>query len=640
MMIRKHPVTFSLIAVNVAVFAFFAITQQSLLFSTYEDYLAILWAGANYNPLTLTDEPWRLFTSMFLHGNIVHLGINMYGLFSIGRDIEEDDNSLQFFLVYMIAGVIGGLASLSFNVFSASVGASGAIFGLYGYQIVSALILHRRNKDAVITIIIHFVVFAGINTIVALAVNQGSFGFIIDTAAHLGGLAAGVALALWHGSKIAFTSPALGLILLVSFASHYFLPKDQVSYYRAYRAVINAEDHQNKLYQANLSDHQIADSLKRTLSEWDSARLQLEGLPYVNPDLRNDTSVLKQYSTLRKEMTQFIILQVEKESYVYLDSQEIVGIKMNALPGPKYHPILKDRRARSPVPEEPEEAPAGYQQVRVFYDSNWRETSEDRAAYYREGVRDSLLRWQGKVKDYYRDGTIQMKGAYKDGMSHGVFLYYSHEGKYESAGKYDEENPVGKWEEYHPNGKLHRETDFRGISFIRNVYDTAGRLQVVYGEGTEVNYHPNGVIAETGKIYRGRKEGVWKGYHPNGKQYFEEFYRDNILIRGMSIDVTGARHIYDQSSFYPAPQIGMKAYEKYLADNLRREGLPFREGQVKLLFSVDKDGTLHDFVVLKSVCIPCDQEAIRLVKEGPPWRPALSRGHVKETGKGIVEVNF
>lgn len=634
MIARNYPVTFLLLLANILVFAFFAVMQQTLMFSTEEDFYAVFIAGANFNPFTLGGQSWRLFSSMFLHGNILHLAMNMYGLYMIGKAIEEDEDSLHLFLIYMIAGVAGGLASISFNLFARSVGASGAIFGLYGYHIVTTLIRHRHNQDAVTSIVINFLIFAAVNTGIALSVNQGSYGFTIDIAAHIGGMIAGLLLALWRGAGY-FSSPTLGLVLLLTFAAHYLLPKDQLVYYRAYQNVIKAERDENELFNSKLSDRQIADSLESNLQQWDSVRNQLSALAYVNPELQHDTLVLRNYAALRKEMAHFIVLQVQKESYVYLDSQEIVGSKLDSLPRLQHFLSFRPGNV-APPPEEP--SPSVFERVTVFYDSNWRETSEMYAAYFRSGMRDSLGRWQGKVRDYFRDGKIQMRGAYKDGMSHGVFLYYSHEGKYESAGRYDEENPVGKWEEFHKNGKLKREIDFRDRVFIRNVYDTSGIPQVLNGNGTEISYHPNGVVAERGEVHGGRKEGIWKGYHPDGKPYFEEYFRDNQLVKGMSIDASGARHIYDESSFFPYPQAGMEAYQKYLAENLRADGLPYKEGEVKLLFSVDPDGSVHDFVVMKSLCKECDEEAIRLVKEGPPWRPALTHGHLKIHAKEILRV--
>src|SRR6188768_4500154 len=114
-MLKKEPiVTFILVGVNVIVFAWLAIQQQSLMMNKNVDVLAILSAGANLNPLTLGGEPWRIFTSMFLHYGIIHLAVNMYGLYSLGRILEPPLGAPRFLLVYFLCGTAAGLASLIF----------------------------------------------------------------------------------------------------------------------------------------------------------------------------------------------------------------------------------------------------------------------------------------------------------------------------------------------------------------------------------------------------------------------------------------------------------------------------------------------------------------------------------------------
>ena len=92
--------------------------------------------GGNFAPFTLDKEGYRLFSSMFLHGNIFHLVMNAYSLFFLGCLIEKEFGKLRFLDLYFISGILAGLSSLVFNLFVVSVGASGAIFGLYGYFII------------------------------------------------------------------------------------------------------------------------------------------------------------------------------------------------------------------------------------------------------------------------------------------------------------------------------------------------------------------------------------------------------------------------------------------------------------------------------------------------------------------------
>lgn len=80
-------------------------------------------------------EVWRLITAMFLHGDILHLFSNMFGLLLFGATIEnnKDISKIQFLLIYFLSGLIGNLFSLFLLPLNTiSLGASGAIFGLIG----------------------------------------------------------------------------------------------------------------------------------------------------------------------------------------------------------------------------------------------------------------------------------------------------------------------------------------------------------------------------------------------------------------------------------------------------------------------------------------------------------------------------
>lgn len=86
---------------------------------------------ANYYLYVKEGEFYRLFTSMFVHVNIIHLVFNMYALFMIGPLIEKYYGKLKFLLIYIGSGIVGSLFSVVLTN-NASVGASGAIFGLFG----------------------------------------------------------------------------------------------------------------------------------------------------------------------------------------------------------------------------------------------------------------------------------------------------------------------------------------------------------------------------------------------------------------------------------------------------------------------------------------------------------------------------
>ena len=184
---RLAPLTTVLLAVVVAVQVF---VQLAMIL---DDGWELVRLGANFSAAVRAGQYWRLVSSMFLHGNWLHLIFNGYALYVLGRLVEQIFGSLRFFPIYLLAGVSGSLASALATTDShrLSVGASGAIFGLIGAALVALRVLRgfvpegwRRQL--------------GINllVIVALQLYIGFSVSVIDNAAHIGGLVGGALAAL------------------------------------------------------------------------------------------------------------------------------------------------------------------------------------------------------------------------------------------------------------------------------------------------------------------------------------------------------------------------------------------------------------------------------------------------------------
>lgn len=633
---KRPRVTLLLVTVNILVFAGMAFHQQNVLFNRDVDFLFMLESGANFNPFVVRGEYWRLFTSMFLHWGIVHLAINMYALYGIGRLLESFLGPLRLALFYLIAGLAAGVSSLYFNVYSVSAGASGAIFGLYGYMIMQQVLANFSNWRALRSIAFNFIVFVVVNYAISRQVN-------VDNAGHIGGFVAGAGLCLlnFFGVLIATWQQA-ALAALIPMAVM-FVPRHQLHYYEIFNQVTDAGLRLEAVNAQLLTDDQRADSLNNdVLPRFDTALARLRALEKIPSRAAQDTSILRQRASLQKEMIKYQLLGIEKETYIYRDTLERINARLDSLPaltfrlGYEIDPQLFEDGIQSPAEK------SGAEFVRVYYDSTWREIPRASGAhFYRLGWRDSLGRWQGNVQDYYIEGNIQMKGKYLDNMHDGIFRYYSRDGKYESLGRYAKERPVGKWENYHTNGLLESEVYYGNGSFTRTVFDSLGNQQVVDGNGLVTTWHANGATKEEGEYIDGRKQGTWLGYYASGKGHYQEVYRDGLLVRGVSLDEKGERYVYDQLSVFPFPEMGMPAYKEYLASSVRRhEESKTHSGTVELTFMVQADGHIQDFVVMKSICPQCDREAIRLVREGPPWRPGVLRGHVRIPSNGHVEITF
>jgi rhomboid protease GluP len=122
-------VTYALIVVNVCVYLATAIGTNHLLGF---DGPSLVPLGSNFGPYTTAGDGWRLFTALFLHVGLIHLVFNMWALASFGPIVERLYGSVAYGVIYAFAGLIGGLASITWRPDINSVGASGAIFGILG----------------------------------------------------------------------------------------------------------------------------------------------------------------------------------------------------------------------------------------------------------------------------------------------------------------------------------------------------------------------------------------------------------------------------------------------------------------------------------------------------------------------------
>lgn len=627
--IRKSPATISLIVINLVVFAFSYFQVGS--FAEPGWSLTLLSLGAEFNPFTLDGQWYRIFTHMFLHGSVLHVLFNMYGLYSVGTSLEEELGTGHFLWMYFLSGVAAALVSLYWTLFAIGVGASGAIFGLFGFSLVFNIVQSRRNQESIAPIVINFVVFLGINLYFARA-------FKADTAAHMGGLAFGVIIALlftvFYPSNLR-TKVCLAFVPVLV-AVYFVLPRYQVTYYQFFQSVLAAEDSASAIYNVKGSDEYYLSSFKRNAVLWDSSLQLLDNHTYLPPELSYDTFKLRRYIQLRQAELRFRATLIEGESYIYMDSIEVAQDSARNFTRVDY-PLMM-REGSEPPPPSSEVAPQ-YQQVKVFYNEDWEEITDPPYAYYRIGSRDSLGRWQGPLIDYYANGQPQMKGTYKDDERDGIFLYYSDHKTYTSAGRYGSDYPVGKWETFHPNGKLYREEFFKDRYFMKSLWDSSGVQFVRDGNGRVILRYPNGVVAEEREYIDGYKEGYWSGRHSNGEMYYEENFYRGRLTKGRSRTLSGETFVYDETSFNPIPLGGYPRLRSYLLD-AARQAVVESKGTVRLSFRVTDEGKLTDFKIIQSVSRETDAVAKQILRDGPAWIPAKVHGHESTDGFASVDVEF
>ena len=145
--------------------------------------------GADYGPAVAQGQWWRLLSSVFLHGSVLHLLNNMALLWVLGELLEEAVGTVRFGIIYLVAGLGSSLASVWWHTASVGVGASGAIFGLMGAAMVLAW--RRALPEGVGGAVLLLSGLLGSINLVMGFIMPG-----VDNAAHLGGLLTGALLGL------------------------------------------------------------------------------------------------------------------------------------------------------------------------------------------------------------------------------------------------------------------------------------------------------------------------------------------------------------------------------------------------------------------------------------------------------------
>ena len=162
----KRSATLSLITIICAAYL------ANQLYPQFYEYTAL------YGPLVDSGEYWRLFSVALVHGGLTHLFFNMFSLLVLGNPVEAALGKARFLVIFLVSLLTGSLASIYLNSApQVSVGASGAVFGLFGAFIAMRKMISEGVRDIYVIVGLNFV-----------------FGLIlggVDWRAHLGGLIGG-----------------------------------------------------------------------------------------------------------------------------------------------------------------------------------------------------------------------------------------------------------------------------------------------------------------------------------------------------------------------------------------------------------------------------------------------------------------
>lgn len=316
------------ILINLNILIFIVMVLSGVHFLTPDGESILKW-GANFRPVTIDGQWWRLLSSCFLHIGIMHLLMNAYALLYVGLLLEPFLGKSRFLAAYLLSGIAGSLASLWYNEMTISAGASGAIFGLYGVfmALLTTNLLNKGVKKALTTSIM---IFVGYNLLSGFQADSG-----VDNAAHIGGLLSGLVIGYafipslknyQNQSLKTFSIGSLAIALIISVVSVIkTIPSDMGEYFRTMETFALMEEHAMTFFkiQENSmpSDAELLKTLDDGLSTWHEAAKTIQNCNDLElPDeVKTRNERLIEYCHLRIKSYELISKAIDENTASYDD---------------------------------------------------------------------------------------------------------------------------------------------------------------------------------------------------------------------------------------------------------------------------------------------------------------------------------
>lgn len=319
---------------NILIFIVMAISGVNIF---QPDNESLLNWGANFRPLTLEGEWWRLISNCFLHIGIFHLLMNMYALLYIGVLLEPHLGRTRFVSAYLLTGITASITSLWWHDLTISAGASGAIFGMYGVflAMLTTNLIEKTARKALLTSI---AVFVGYNLINGL---KGG----IDNAAHIGGLIGGLVIGYAlipslkkpDENKLKFgTISLLSILILVSsFVIYKKLPNDIGTYDAKIKEFVSMESMALEVYNMppNTPNDKILYGIKdRGIYYWNENIKLIDSFKDLNLplEIRTRNKLLKEYCELRIKSYELLYKAISEDTDQYKSQIENYNKKIEA----------------------------------------------------------------------------------------------------------------------------------------------------------------------------------------------------------------------------------------------------------------------------------------------------------------------
>ncbi|WP_020532337.1 rhomboid family intramembrane serine protease [Flexithrix dorotheae] len=315
---KSYFITPTIIILNVLIFLVMLLSGVDFLWPEVDDLIKF---GASSKEITLQNQWWRILTCCFLHFGIFHLAMNMWVLQDIGRFLEAFLGRTKFVIAYLLSGIFSSSLSLWWHDFTISVGASGAIFGLFGTFLslnATGIIDRMMNRNLQKKILL----FIGFSLMIGFLVP------VFDNAGHIGGLIGGILVGFAYlpeyinpQSKLKKFNIILPSILILSISGGIlaFTSNWSVAYNEGMEVFQTNEEEALRYFDfpEEVTTAERISLLRNSSIPANEANIQLmeevgdiQGLP---TDLKKKAILLLEYSQLRKKQFELIAGSLEQK---------------------------------------------------------------------------------------------------------------------------------------------------------------------------------------------------------------------------------------------------------------------------------------------------------------------------------------
>ena len=274
----------------------------------------------------------------------------------------------------------------------------------------------------------------------------------------------------------------------------------------------------------------------------------------------------------------------------------------------------------------------------VFYLDKNEQLATDSAgiAFVRIIKRDTADQTLFTVEDYYKNGRLKQVGkslvASLPLQRTGSFLSFFPNGRRKSIENFQDGRIDGDQYYYYPNGKAYCVSTYDYSNqkiIVKESNDSTGKVMASNGNGAHILYDENfKQILEQGPILDGTRNGEWTGTVYD-TIYYKCTYSHGNSVSGTSRTKSGRVYNFTNDFSNPEFQGGEFAFYKFLAHNIKYPPVARDnkvQGKVFINFTIDSEGKLSKFAILRGIGSGCDEEAIRVLSLSPPWIPGKIYG--------------